>query len=140
MSGMRTQRTMTGPEVVATLGHRLDVVGLVANGSGAVVVSAFLAFLLPISLEGIDSRVVTIRNGVVFASYLGVAFVVGTVRGRRHGARLTDWLLDERLPTEEERRLALRYPLVLVTTSGCLWAGAAAVFTAINLDLPGRVL
>lgn len=137
---MRGQRTMTGAEAVSALGHRLDVVGLVANGAGAVVVFVFLAFLVPISLEDVDTRTVTIRNTVGFGVYLGLAFVVGTVRGRRQGERLTEWLVAERPASEAERRLALRYPLRLVSTSACLWGGAAAVFTALNADVAARVV
>jgi adenylate cyclase len=130
---------MTGAEVVAAMGHRLDVVGVVANGAGAVVVFVFLAFLLPISVEGTDSGAVVIRNSVIFGVYLGLALFVGTLWGRRRGARLTAWLLSERAATEAERRQALRHPFALVTTSAVLWGGAAVVFGALNAGVSLRV-
>jgi adenylate cyclase len=126
---------MTGAEVVDAVGHRLDVVGLVANGVGAVVVFVFLAFLLPISIEDVEAGPVVARNAVAAGLYLAIAFVVGTVLGRRRGTRLTEWLLSEQPPSEHQRREALRHPLLLVATSATLWAAAALVFALLNVGV-----
>jgi adenylate cyclase len=139
MSRRRAQRPTTGAEVVAAAGHRLDAVGIVANGVGAVVVFIFLAFLLPVSIEDVDAGSVLLRNATAFGLYLALAFVAGTFWGRRQGERLSEWLLAERPATAAERRHALRYPLQLVKTAAVLWSGAAVLFAAINTTVSARL-
>jgi adenylate cyclase len=139
MSEGRPLRTTTGSEVVAGMGHRLDVVGVVANGVGAAVVFVFLAFLLPISIEDVDAGPVVVRNTVAAGLYLVMAFAVGTLWGRRQGALVSRWLLEERPPTDRERKQALRYPLSLVGTSAVLWVGAAVAFAALNAGVALRL-
>jgi adenylate cyclase len=111
---------------------------LLANTVGAVVVFVFANFVVP-TPDLPDESEIRVVNLVAFAVYLGIALVIGTVLGWRRITPLRDFLIEERLPTEDERRVALTAPLRLAVTNAAFWAGAIAIFGVLNATYSGEL-
>jgi len=66
---------------------------------------------------------------VIAPVYVLVAMVVGTVRGTRLGLEQLRWALDDRPPTDAQKRAALRLPWRLTLQQGTLWFIGLVLFT-----------
>ncbi len=108
---------------------------IAANAVGALVVLVFAVWALPKPARVINLTV-TLENVALAAVYLPLALALGTLWGSRrlalgrHGGR--SWLVAERAPDAQERRLALRGPLVVMEAQSALWGLAVALFVALD--------
>jgi len=101
---------------------------VVANMAGAAIVLIFLLFILP-TPEGISvSDDFIEKNLVRFGIYAGVAIAVGWVWTVLRIAPVLRWLITDRDPTEDERRLALRVPLLQTRLVLFLWLASLPLF------------
>ena len=103
-----------------------------ANFTGAVVVFALLAWVLPLP-EVDDQGTVILVNLVAASAYVVVACVVGTVWGWRAGAPRAAGSCATASPTPDERRTALRVPLRHLYVSMALWLVAVVGVFALNV-------
>jgi adenylate cyclase len=120
-----------GTELVQRTRRRLNRLGIVANAAGAIDTFVFLALLLPPSFDGVDPTDAILVNGIVFAIFLPLTFVVGTRWGYRKTESLIDWV-GRRDPTPAERDQTLHIPLAFATQAIGFWVAAAALFGALN--------
>ena len=104
---------------------------LLANATGATVVFVLSAFVLP-SPDVDDRDRVLIINLVAAGIYLLISLPVGAVWGQRRTHVTQAWLREDRIPTEKERRRALREPLRVLVIHAVMWLIAAALFGVIN--------
>ena len=126
-----------GAELNRELVRRLTWAIVVSNGLGALDVFVFISFLLPIPL---DSGASLLTNAIVLAVFGPIAFVTGTIWGRRHSRPIRDWLASGATAGPRERDLVLRQPLALVQISATLWGLSVVLFSAVNADSPAGVL
>jgi adenylate cyclase len=105
---------------------------LATNVAGALVVFAFLAFVLPNPSDVHHPSTVLVLNAVVFvvSGALGVPFAWAW-SARLWRARF-GWVAAGREPTEHERDGTLRFPLTQQGITAVMWAVAAIVFTTLN--------
>jgi adenylate cyclase len=109
--------------VVATVGSHLI---------GAMVVVVLLVFILPLPAELEDTASIVRRNLIAALAYVGVIVPAGVGLGFRQSNPATRWLLEERMPDERERELALGLGLRLLAMQTGLWAGAVVIFYVLN--------
>src|SRR3954447_14810780 len=115
---------------------RRSTVALVcANALAAVIVFAFLAWVVPVPGVSWDVGRVNLLNLAVFAVYLAAAFPYVTRRIIRRARPVRTWLVEDRLPTPEERDRALRVPLDQLEMVAAAWAGAAVLFFVVNAPI-----
>jgi len=125
----------SGASLASRTYARLDRVGLISNGLGAVVVFVFIFFLTPRTLSDEEFNDVLLPNSVAFAVLLPLGMVIGRMWTTRVFAPIIQWLREEREATDEERRLLLSYPLRFAVIAGLIWVGAAVIFPSLNLGL-----
>jgi adenylate cyclase len=113
-----------------------------ANVIGALVIFLFLTLVLPAPNDTPSAGALRV-NVPAFVAYVLITVVVTVRWGVRLVERRLGWLLEDRLPTAGEQRLALRLPLAQLVPIASGWAGAAVVFGLLNLhysgELAGRV-
>jgi adenylate cyclase len=120
--GRRIARRVTALLVVATLA---------SNVVGALVVFPLAGFVLP-TPELEDEDHVLLVNLVAAGAYVLVALAVGTAVGLGRLRATRAWLVEDRAPTERERRATLRTPARLLAIDAALWGLAAVLFFALN--------
>jgi adenylate cyclase len=106
--------------------------GVGVNIVGAGVAFAYLAFVFPPDPDA--GRVSIGRNLLALAVYLPLAVTISTLRVRGAARALRSWAASNRPPTDFERRLVLRLPLINALWTGGLWLAAAVLFAVLNLD------
>jgi adenylate cyclase len=126
-------RGPSGAELADTMRRRLFRAGALANGGGALIAFAFLAFLLPAGPSGDGPRLGL--NAVVFAVYLPLTIFVGSRWARRRQEPIDRWLRSGSAPTDDERACVLRNPLEQALISTVFWALAALLFMALNVTV-----
>ena len=104
---------------------------LAANVAGVVVVFVLDVWVLP-KPELEDQGELVIINLAAAAAYVVAACAAGVVIGFGRWREASDWLTNDREPTEEERRATLRVPLRQLRVSGALWLIGAVAFFALN--------
>jgi adenylate cyclase len=104
---------------------------LAANLAGAVVVFVLAGFVLP-KPDLAEADTILLVNLVAAAAYLVVAGLVGTVWGLGRWRSTRRWLMEDREPSEAERRKTLRVPLRQLHVNGVLWLVAVVGFSALN--------
>lgn len=118
---------------IHTITRRAITAGSVLSSLvGAALVVVLLALVLPLPLDPLTESEVRLRNAIAVALYVPAAIWVGVRRGHRIGEEVTGWLVQERTPTERERRRAVAMPLRLFAMQLLLWSLAAALFAALN--------
>ena len=104
---------------------------LAANVAGAVIVFVLSVWVLPApDLQERDT--VLAVNLVAASAYLVLAGVIGTLWGLGRWRGTREWLVEDREPTEEERRTTLRVPLRQLEVSMVLWGIAVVGEIALN--------
>ena len=98
-------------------------------GAGAVVVIGTLVIPVPPVAHAGHVRTV---NMVAAGIYVVIAVPVGALAGIRGLFRLRDWLVSDSAASPAEVRTVLRAPVRLFVLQMALWAGAAAVFAALD--------
>jgi adenylate cyclase len=121
----------SGAELAVTMRRGLFRTGMLANGGGALIAFAFLAFLLPAGPAGEDGRL--LPNAAVFVVYLPLTLVLGSRWARRRQVPVDRWLRSGRAAGSEERACVLRQPLDQAMISFVFWAIAALLFTTLNV-------
>jgi adenylate cyclase len=109
---------------------------IASNVIGAIVVVVLDVFVLP-TPELDDRDTVVLVNLVAAAIYLIAAIAIGLVWGLARVRRAHAWLIEDRAPSEEERKTTLRMPLRQMKMVGLLWLIAAVVFAVLNLNWSG---
>ena len=99
-----------------------------SNGIGATLVFVLAGFVVPTPPEFDQETESLIVNLVAAAIYLLIALVVGTVWGFKRLNPTRQWIGEERAPTQEELRVALRILLV----NAVLWLVAVLAFGGLN--------
>ena len=120
-----------GTELVQRTRRRLNRLGIIANGAGAIDTFAFLAFLLPPAFEGVDPTDAILVNGIVFAIFLPLTFVIGTRWSYQKSESLIDWV-GKRDPTPAERDQALHIAQAHAVQAARFWFVAAVLFGVLN--------
>jgi adenylate cyclase len=111
--------------------RRLDRVGILGNGLGALLVMVSLIFLFPSNVDH-DQYVTLLKVTVpVFIVYMAIALPLGRALTIRRGGMATDWLREDRPATDAERTAVLRHPLVFVKVVGTMWGIGALIGAAI---------
>ena len=106
---------------------------------GVLAVVALVWWVLPRS-ETIEGSLL-VADAIAIPVYVAIAVVIGVVRGTRQVLRRVAFIVDEREPTDAERRAALRVPISLVRLQAALWAGGVLTFTVLTFVFqPGLAL
>jgi len=104
------------------------LIGTHLIGAGLVVV--ITSFVVPTPAAN-RATVLTLAIGV--PAYVGLAVVLGAVGLSGLALRATAWIVEDRRPSEEERRRTLMIPAGLTLGQGILWLGGLVVFTVLAL-------
>ena len=103
----------------------------VANLIGGAATFAIGQFVIGLP-EIDDPAEAWITNLIAFGIYMLIAVPLGAWWGLRRARPARQWLREDRVPTPEERRLALRAPRTIVFVHIVLWSLAALVFGLLN--------
>ena len=109
---------------------------ILSNVIGAVVVFVLIVWVLPTPDVEDRTRVILV-NLVAAGIYVLAALVVGTIWGLARLRKAHRWLLEDRPPEEDERRMTLRVPRRHMRVNAALWLGATVAFTVLNLQYSG---
>ena len=120
--------------LASSVARRLDLVGLVSNAFGAVIVAGFLAFLFPNTVSDADYERLIDISTPVFAVYMVLALFLGRTWSARRARPIMSWLRSGREASESERAAVLRYPLDFALIVAVFWVTPAALFWTIWLD------
>ncbi len=129
MSGAAIAQRVVRPLITAVIG---------ANVIGAVVVFAFLAWVLPLP-DVADEERARLTNAVALAAGMAVSVPLAFAWSARWIAPGARWLREGRPPEPEEQLATLLMPLRLLLVQATLWAAASAGFVALNLQYGGRL-
>jgi adenylate cyclase len=111
---------------------------VVTNVVGAGVVFVISALVVPLPDA---SRATVLSLAVGVPVYVAFALTVGVLVGTVATVRSLRWALEDRDPSEQERRRALRAPVRLTALQFGLWLGATLLFTLLSVTLqPERAL
>lgn len=110
----------------------LTVLLVTTNVVGALVVAG--VFLLVRPAAPLDAGWV-LASAVAVPTYVGTAVLVGAAWGTAVTLRALRWVTDQRTPSGEERRIALRVPLRLTVLQAVLWAGGVVLLTGLAVRL-----
>jgi adenylate cyclase len=110
---------------------RMTISLSIANLVGAAATFAFGNFVLPFP-EVDDPGEARLVNLVVLGATMLIGIPFGTWWILRRARPAREWLLDDREPSDEERRLALRAPQRIVYVHVVLWGMAAVSFGMLN--------
>ncbi|NYG55812.1 adenylate/guanylate cyclase domain-containing protein [Nocardioides perillae] len=110
----------------------LTVLIVTTNVVGALVVAGVFWLVRPAEPLGAAG---VLAAAVAVPTYVGVAVLVGAAWGTTVTLRALRWATDQRVPSDEERRTALRVPLRLTVMQAVLWAGGVALLTGLAVWL-----
>ncbi|MDP9821113.1 adenylate cyclase [Nocardioides massiliensis] len=108
----------------------LTVLLITTHVIGAGLVVIITGFVVPTPAAN-KATVLSLAIGVPV--YVGLAVLIGAVVFGALALRATAWIIEDRSPTEEERRKTLLIPRRLTAGQGLLWAGGWVVFTTLAL-------
>jgi adenylate cyclase len=125
------------PEALAErVEARLNWVGFLSNGLGALIVFVFFVFLTPGRFNDQQFHDIVVRNGIAFALVLPPALLVGRWwAGRLPFQPISAWLRSARPATDAERRMVLHYPAVWAWRSSLFWVASGVLFAGVNVSL-----
>src|SRR4051812_2554816 len=102
-----------------------------ANTAGAIVTFVYAAVVVP-RVPGPGGPSAQVRlNLLVFLAYLACALVVGVLWSLYRFRSTVSWLIQDRFPTEAERRTALEQPGRQLVVHGVLWAIGVLLFLGV---------
>jgi adenylate cyclase len=111
---------------------------MTANVAGAIVVFAFLAWVMPLP-DVPDDLHARRTNGIVTAAFLAASMPVGFLWSYHRVRSVVHWLRAGRAPGTGEQQRTLRAPVRLLVVQASLWSVGAAVFLALNLQYSTRL-
>ena len=132
-----------GAALAADVERRLDRLGYLANGLGALLVLVSMAFLFPANVDHDEYTTLLKVSVPIFVIYMAIALPLGRALTIRQGGIATEWLRENRPATDAERIAALRHPLVFARTAGMMWGIGALLAAAIWFNAgiaPGDVV
>ncbi|WP_156755263.1 adenylate/guanylate cyclase domain-containing protein [Actinokineospora pegani] len=127
---------LLGPEGQQGLVLRIRVQALLtitlvaANIIGAVVVIALSGFVIP-APEMTSGTALALAIAV--PAYVVAALIVGAVWGTGRALKTLRWAIEQREPTETDRRATLLVPLGLTLMQATLWGVGTIVFTVVTV-------
>ncbi|MGJ9413803.1 adenylate/guanylate cyclase domain-containing protein [Aeromicrobium sp. CF4.19] len=110
----------------------LTVLLVITNLIGAAIVLVLRLWVLP---GGSPNDAYALSLAIATPVYVGVAVLVGATVGTIACVRPLRWALQDRQPTEKERRTALRLSIRLTAIQVVLWGAAVVVFTVLSTVL-----
>jgi adenylate cyclase len=120
-----------GPVLAERIRRRATISLLGANLAGAVLTFVLATWVVPFPPEGATAA--SLRANVIgFAIVLLLGLVAGRSLSARVGREAQRWLMEDRQPTPEERRVTLLFPIRQTMLEALLWLAAALIFTVIN--------
>jgi adenylate cyclase len=119
-------------ELIEGVRRRLWLAAIVANVCGSVDLFLFTGLLVYGAAKPADTTTFTVVNAVAGAFYVAITLVIGRAWGRRAMGGVEPWMVSGRQPTADERRDALRLPIVQAWIYGLFWTIGAALFALIN--------
>ena len=111
---------------------RISASLLMANLLGAVILFAIGVWVLPSPPDAGDEGEIRLVNLIALVCFFVLVTPVAITMGRRRLRRASDWLLEDRQPTPDERRAALRLPRRIVLMTGAIWLLATVLFGVLN--------
>jgi adenylate cyclase len=130
-------------ELADRVQRRLDWVGLLSNGLGALVVLLSMILLFPNTVDH-DTALSLIKVTIaVFVVYMAITLPLGRAWSARRGRLAHGWLREDRPATDAERTAALRYPFDFARIAAVFWGIAAIINGSIWLTggvAPGDVV
>jgi adenylate cyclase len=132
---------MTHPSnaaLVRQVGIPLAAAILAANLIGALVVFAFLAWVMPLP-DVSDEEQARETSAIVLAAGLAVFVPLGFLLSLARVRPVLHWLRERRPPDPVEQLATLRAPLRLMTVPLALWTVAALGFAGLNLQYSDRL-
>jgi len=111
---------------------RISFALVIANVLGAAIVFAIGVWVLPNTTAPEDETEIRIVNLVALAIFFAAVTPIAITLGRRRLRRVIDWLIEDRDPTPEERRDALRAPRRIIRMHITIWLLAMVVFGVLN--------
>ena len=103
---------------------------VLANGIGAIFVVGYLWFLFPAEIRSTPDE--GNLSGLVFGGYLAANLLVAVPLNAALLRRAVSWVRDNREPTDRERQLTYRLPLLETSTAFVSWLGGAVLFGLLN--------
>ena len=132
---MESQADPADAALADRIATRLDRLGMLSNGLGALVVALFLAFLAPRTLDAGDYKTLLLRATPVFIVYMAITLPLGRATGRRRFAVVLQWLRSGRAATDREREVVLTHPRAFARIAAVFWAIASIVFSLVVLSV-----
>jgi adenylate cyclase len=131
------QERQTGQELVARVNRSFTITMTASQVIGAAIVFVYLTVVLPVKHPPPLDQVL-IWNWPAGIVYIVAGSIVAPRWGRALALPRLRWLVEERAPTPDEQRRALRNPLVQIRVVAVLWAIGAVVFGLINVHFSGN--
>ena len=111
---------------------RLGVSLTFANFLGAAIVFSIGVWVLPTETGDASEGEVRIANLILLGAFFLVGTPIAITLGRRRLRRANRWLLEDRVPTVDERRTALRMPRRIVALHAWMWGLGTVAFGVLN--------
>jgi adenylate cyclase len=128
--------TAARTELSRRISSRLDLVGFLSNGIGALIVFLFFIALAPGQISDEEFDDLLPRSAIGFAIYMAVALPLGRWwAGHRPFVPIRRWLESGGPASGFERRQVLRYPAIWALRSSVFWVAGGFLFAALNTDL-----
>ncbi len=123
---------LRGAELAESLRTRLTRAAIAANLLGALTAFVF-GVISPVSTDEADQSRLLLLNAAGFVVFMGTTLPLGNAWSRRIiGNPIERWLVEDRPPTEVERRAVLRQPFRVVAISATFWGIGAIFFGLLN--------
>ncbi len=106
----------------------LTVLLVSTNVVGALVVVALTVLVMP---RPTPSHETLVAAAIAVPAYVVLAVLIGVGVGTSTALHSLRWATEDRTPTEDERRAALRVPWRLTLLQASLWTGGVVVFTVL---------
>jgi len=127
-SGRTVRRVARSAVIIGTL---------FANAVGGVLTVLLLLTILPVPGNALDDTGFA-RNAAAIVIFTALSAPAGLIIGNRIAERRTEWLVEEREPTDAERRSVVTFPAIAGAIQAGLWLLAACVFATVNAFHSGR--
>src|SRR5688572_10709111 len=111
--------------------RRASLAILVAHLSGAIFTFSYLSFVAPTEPATVETS--TAHGILVFVVFAVVAFPLTGIWCERAARRALAWMIEDRAPTDDERRLTLALSWRTAAITAVPWLAAAAFFAVINV-------
>jgi adenylate cyclase len=103
---------------------------VLANLGGAVFVFVFLAYIAP--GERVDGVGDLASQVTTFLAYFAVAAIITLGASRSIVAKASDWVMNDRVPTDKERARTIALPRRIAFVSFAPWLGAAVFYAVVD--------